>query len=654
MSKPGRPGFKAAVLVTLIIGSLATTLFAGEADYQEPPLTQTERQHWSFKPILRPKLPELADAKGWCRGGIDRFILLQLDEKKSIPADEASRETLLRRLTFDLTGLPPTFSEMEAFTNDNEPDACERLVDRLLASPAYGERWGQHWLDLARFAETDGYEHDLVRKEAWRYRDWVVGALNADLPYDEFVRQQVAGDEEGDRGQGTGDKIESQASDFKSEISDGSKPKQTPLTRSSIPTMFCLSGPDMPDINSQEQRKHELLNEVAGTIGSVFMGLQIGCAQCHDHKYDPLSQADFYRLRAFFEPAVSLQKDVSVIALLTDDKFKSPARIWIRGDWQRPGMEVQPAMVRVLLPASGGREPPDTTSADIEPNQKNQGADAPRSPRTNLARWLTSPDHPLTSRVMVNRLWQHHFGKGIVESPSDFGVMGTAPSNPDQLDWLASELMSNGWSLKKLHRRMVCSATYRQASRRPRRLEGEAIRDAMLAASGQLDFRRGGPGVMPPLPEELTKTLLPNHWKASKNPADAVRRSIYIFARRNLRYPLFEAFDRPDPNASCPLRSRSTTATQSLLLFNSDFSLSCAKHLAAEILRDAPEGVTSRITATCRRIWGRSPSDSELKTLTAFLAQQEELLRKAASAPDAALVDLCLALFNTNEFLYLD
>ena len=639
--------------------AVCSLLTAGEpptstSDYQEPPVTDADRGHWSFQPVVPRNLPEVADAKMWCRSGLDRFVLLKHEEKKSIHGDEASRETLLRRLTFDLTGLPPTLSEMDAFTNDESPDACERLVDRLLASPSYGERWGQHWLDLARFAETDGYEHDLVRKEAWRYRDWVVGALNADLPYDEFVRQQVAGDELGSgvKGQAS-EEIPSQISNFKSEISDGSKQKQTPLTRSSIPTMFCLSGPDMPDINSQEQRKHELLNEVTGTIGSVFMGLQIGCAQCHDHKYDPLSQADFYRLRAFFEPAVSLQKDVSVTALHTDEKFKGPARLWIRGDWQRPGMEVQPAMVRVLLPASGGRQPPDTTSSENKP--KNQGADAPRSPRTELARWLTSQDHPLTSRVMVNRLWQHHFGKGIVESPSDFGVMGTAPSNPELLDWLASELMTSGWSLKKLHRQMVCSATYRQASRKPRRLEGEAIRDAMLAASGQLDFRRGGPGVMPPLPEELTKTLLPNQWKASENPADAVCRSVYIFARRNLRYPLFEAFDRPDPNASCPLRSRSTTAPQSLLLFNSEFSLSCAKHLATEVLRDAPEGVpAARVTSVCLHTWGRSPSESELKTLTAFLARQEELLRKEGSPPDAALVDLCLALFNTNEFLYLD
>ncbi|MGI8981980.1 MAG: DUF1549 and DUF1553 domain-containing protein [Pirellulaceae bacterium] len=615
---------------------------AADTDYQEPPIAETDRQHWSFQPIVRPKLPEVAGAKGWCRGGIDRFILAKLEAKKMTPGNEAGRETLLRRLTFDLTGLPPTLEEIEAFTNDQHPDAYERLVDRLLASPSYGERWGQHWLDLARFAETDGYEHDLVRKEAWRYRDWVVGALNADMPYDEFVRQQVAGDEQGSgvRGQESED-IGSQLEEFKSEISDGNKPKQIPLTRNSIPTMFCLSGPDMPDINSQEQRKHELLNEVAGTIGSVFMGLQLGCAQCHDHKYDPLSQADFYRLRAFFEPAVSLQKDVSVIALHNDAKFKGPARLWIRGDWQRPGMELQPAFVRVLLPA------------------KNQGADArdsetPRSPRTGLARWLTSPDHPLTSRVMVNRLWQHHFGKRIVETPSDFGVMGTAPSHPELLDWLASELMTNGWGLKKLHRQMVCSAAYRQASRKPWRLEGEAIRDAMLAASGQLDFRRGGPGVMPPLPEELTKTLLPSQWKASENPAAAARRSIYIFARRNLRYPLFEAFDRPDPNASCPSRSRSTTAPQSLLLFNSEFSLSCARHLAAEVLRDSPTDSSARIIAACRRTWGRSPSQVELKTLTDFLSRQEELLHREGSAPDAALVQLCLALFNTNEFLYLD
>ncbi|MCE9528281.1 MAG: DUF1553 domain-containing protein, partial [Planctomycetales bacterium] len=222
------------------------------------------------------------------------------------------------------------------------------------------------------------------------------------------------------------------------------------------------------------------------------------------------------------------------------------------------------------------------------------------------------------------------------------------------LDWLASELMTNDWSLKKLHRQIVCSSNYRQASRKPRRLEGEAIRDAMLAASGQLDFRRGGPGVMPPLPEELTKTLLPNQWKASENPADAARRSIYIFARRNLRYPLFEAFDRPDPNASCPNRSRSTTAPQSLLLFNSEFSLFCAKQLAAEVSQVEPLNVSAHITAACRRTWGRVPTEQERKTLLDFLSRQEELLRRDGRPGDNALVDLCLALFNSNEFLYLD
>lgn len=606
------------------------------SDYQEPPITETDRQHWSFQPVVRVKLPEVVDARSWCRNGIDRFILARLEEKELAPRDEAAKQILLRRLTFDLTALPPTLEEIEAFTNDKQPDAYERLVDRLLASPGYGERWGQHWLDLARFAETDGYEHDLVRKEAWRYRDWVIAALNADMPYDEFVRRQVAGDE----GQESGvrdqesEEIQSQISDFKSEISDGAKPKHEPLTRKSIPTMFCLSGPDMADINSQEQRKHELLNEVTASVGSVFMGLQFGCAQCHDHKYDPLSQADFYRLRAFFEPAVSLQKDVSVTALKNDGKFKSPARLWIRGDWQRPGMELQPAMVRVLC------------DADVKIDHV--------ANRSDLARWLTSPGHPLTSRVMANRVWQHHFGRGIVETPSDFGIMGSSPSHPELLDWLASELVGQGWSLKKLHRQILFSAAYRQSSRKPHRLEGEALRDAMLASCGQLDFRRGGPGVMPPLPEELTKTLLPGQWKASSNPADSVRRSIYIFARRNLRYPLFEAFDRPDANASCPERSRSTTAPQSLLLFNSEFSLTCARGLAGEVLRVAPADDSSRITAACRRVWGRSPTEHELKTFAAFLTRQEALVRRDGAASDAALVDLCLALFNTNEFLYLD
>ena len=323
----------------------------------------------------------------------------------------------------------------------------------------------------------------------------------------------------------------------------------------------------MPDINDQVERRHNLLNEVTATVGSALLGLQMGCAQCHDHKYDPISQADFYRLRAVFESAVPpLKRDVPVNTL-AEQKNAEPARFWIRGDHRRPGVELQPGFPRIAA------QPTSTA-----------GRASSGTPRSQLAAWLVADENPLTSRVMVNRLWQHHFGRGIFDTPSDVGVINAGPTHPELLDWLAAELREGGWGLKRMQRRMVNSASYRQAAA-PRRLDGEAIRDAMLSSAGLLVSDYGGPGVMPPLPPELTGTLLKGQWIESPEEADHYRRSLYIFARRNLRYPIFEAFDRPDANASCAVRGRSTTAPQSLLLFNSEFSLLAARHLAGRVLK---------------------------------------------------------------------
>ena len=283
----------------------------------EIPLTESDRDHWAFQPIQKPGLPEVKRSN-WTRTPIDRFILAKLEAEGLQPAPDAERVTLIRRVYFDVIGLPPTPAEVDQFLADQSDDAYERLVDRLLASPRYGERWAQHWLDLARFAETDGYEHDKLRPDAWKYRDWVIKALNADMPYDQFVRWQLAGDV----------------------IAPDNPDARTA-------TAFCLSGPDMPDINSQEERRHTLLNEMTSTVGSVFMALQVGCAQCHDHKYDPISTFDFYRLRAFFEPAVQPVKNRSVTTLAATDKKRKPSHVMLRGDWRRPGPQVKPAFLRI-------------------------------------------------------------------------------------------------------------------------------------------------------------------------------------------------------------------------------------------------------------------------------------------------------------------
>ncbi|MDZ4688016.1 MAG: DUF1549 and DUF1553 domain-containing protein, partial [Planctomycetaceae bacterium] len=586
------------VVIAAALGGQAL-LFADEV--VERALDPSDREHWSFQPVRRPEIRRI-DGAATAVHPIDAFLEVRMRDAGLAAVGTADRATLLRRLCFDLTGLPPTIEQQDAFLADASNEAYDRLIDRLLASPAYGERWAQHWLDLARFAETDGFEHDKVRPEAWRYRDWVIRAFNDDLPYDEFVRRQIAGDE--------------------------LHPDNADAV---IATGFLLCGPDMPDINDQDERRHTVLNELTGTVGAVFLGLPLGCAQCHDHKTDPVSQHDFYRLRAFFEsgdvfkdhplpvkqpppsPEVATLREQrqqledlarqrikdqnpdqqpsaeDITAALTETERaerksidaklsklpkpppipqarvfwpgkERPAHLAIRGDFRRKGPTVEPAFLKVLETASSDR----------------------KLSRADLAQWLTRPDHPLAMRVIVNRLWQFHFGEGLVRSPSDFGLGGAEPSHPELLDWLATELPRRGWSLKEMHRLIVTSAAYRRAARpgstesdrtawralvaadpdnrlwgrmSPRRLDGEAIRDAMLSISGELSERRNGPGVRPPLPTELVSTLLKGQWDVSPNEEDHRRRSVYLFVRRNLRYPLFEVFDRPDTNASCDQRT---------------------------------------------------------------------------------------------------
>lgn len=611
------------------------------AERIEAPILASDRDHWAYQPLLVPQ-PPLNAQDDWSRTDLDRFVIRELLARKLRPAPEANRATLLRRLHFDLTGLPPTAEEVDRFLHDASPDAYERLVDRLLASPEYGQRWAQHWLDLARFAETDGFEHDKSRPEAWRYRQWVIDALNRDLPYDEFVRLQIAGD-------------------------------LTGLPADRIATTFCLAGPDMPDLNEQELRRHDKLNEITSTVGEVLLGLQLQCAQCHDHKYDPISQADFYRLRAVFEPAIPLLKrDIAVTEFASGAGGVTP-RFYHRGELDQPGPEVRPRPPRIAV----GDEGPE--SFDVG------------NARAALAAWLTNAANPLVARVMANRIWQHHFGRGLAGNPNDFGLIADGPSDPALLDHLACRLRDGGWSMKGLHREIVLSATFRQAgdvrsddspptawlehnrrhdpdnvhySRYPRRrLEGEAIRDTLLFVSGELDHRVGGPGVMPPLPAELVDTLLKGQWTTSPDAADHARRSVYLFARRNLRYPLFEAFDRPDAGAVCGRRNPSTTPTQALMMLNSEFSFTTALGLRDRLLReaDSPRGAKAAATESgetspdrrClverlyRLAYSRPASVTESGRAVAFLGTTPDTLNDR-------LLTLCIAMLNSNELLYVD
>jgi hypothetical protein len=704
----------------------------------ERPISAEERDQWAYKPVAN-VAPPRSPVSPWNEHPVDCFLSSAMDAAGVSPLPAAGKQTLLRRLSFDLTGLPPSIDQVREFLHDDAPDAYERLVDRLLASSAYGERYAQHWLDLARFAETDGYEHDLLRPNAWRYRDWVIEAINADMPYDEFVRCQIAGD-----------------------LLRPGDPK------AAIATGFLLCGPDMPDLNLQDERRHVVLNEITSTVGSVLLALQFGCAQCHDHKFDPIRQHDFYRLRAFFESAEIFRDhpvptavelaareaaeaavdpkfklagearhtledagrarfreqnpDVppsikQVLAELTEEEReqhaaalkelkqaprlpelplgrvvregkRTPAHLYLRGDFRQPAGELACAFPGVLM--DGG---------DVERKESQE-----INPRVALAQWLTQAEHPLTSRVIVNRIWQWHFGAPLASNPSDFGVMGTEPAHPQLLDWLARRFVADGWSLKKMHRLLVTSQAYRAASapfdrswnevemararetfersqaadphnallwrRTAVRLDGEAIRDAMLAAGGRLSSRRGGPGVRPPLAAEVSGTLLKDQWIVTPDEEDHRRHSVYLFVRRNLRYPLFDVFDRPDTNASCPRRHESTTATQSLALFNSQFSLESARELTGVILRSGAESGAGQIEAAYTRTLSRWPTTEEARQGVQFVEQQaeqlrgegrkiESLTRLSGEAPAdpyraAALVDFCLALLNANEFVYVD
>ncbi len=563
----------------------------------EPPVTEKERAHWAYQP-LRPGA-----------GGIDALIDAKLREqglRRSEPADAA---TLIRRATFTLTGLPPTPEEVTAFETAfaNDADAAyEALLDRLLASPAYGEHWAQWWLDLARFAETDGFEHDKERSRAWQYRDWVIAALNRDLPFDAFARQQVAGDL----------------------LPDGE----------AVATGFLFSGPDMPDLNLQDERRHVVLNEITSTVGSVFLGLTAGCAQCHDHAYDAISQADFYRLRAFFNDTVVTKRDRPLGPEVRVFKDNVPvSAVYVRGDFRRPGPKVTSGFPRVL--GDLGLTPVD---------------------RAALARWLTSADNALFLRATVNRVWQQHFGRPLAATPGDLGVQGPPPTHPELLDWLAAELPRQSWSLKRLHKTLLLSATYRQASAAPevdeaqvawyaalprRRLSGEMLRDTLLSLAGRLNPKAGGPSVRLPLPAEVGQTLLSKHDGVTEDTTEHDRRSIYAFARRNARHPLLDLFDRPDALLSCARRETSTTAPQALLLMNSEFARGTAARIAQRALHESDDDPAAAVALLFRLCYARLPREDERTLIESFTAGRPEL---------EALSEMALGLINSNEFIWID
>jgi hypothetical protein len=648
--------------------------------------------------------------------------------------------------------------------SDGRPDAYERLVDRLLGSPRYGERWAQHWLDVARYAESNGYEGDAERTQAWRYRDWVVGALNADLPYDRFLTKQLAGDL---LARGRAD-----AADLL------------------VAAGFNRCGPIHQvsgNVDPLESR-HELLNEMTSGVGAVFLGLTMGCARCHDHKFDPISQKDYYRLEAFFSAAqpreaelgsalvaadytrrmailqaklAPLHGQVAAIeapyrkklraaklaklephfraALAVDPSKRSPeqeklagqAKTLINITWDEVVASLTPAdrerraeLRHQIHQQTAGFPPPPPRAwtlaegkgplashvlrrgnihrrgPSVEPGFPEVFGTAKPVPndRAGLAAWLTRRDHPLTARVIVNRLWQHHMGHGLVRTPNDFGIRGDRPSHPELLDWLAVELIESGWSLKHIHRLIVLSATYRQSSQdskglsspahridpnnrllsrmNRRRLQGEALRDAVLAVSGDLTGWLGGPMVRVPLEPEVYDLIFTEGepdglWPITPDRRQHTRRSLYLFNKRNVRLPLLEALDQPDTLISCPVRPVSTFAPQALILLNGPFMQSQARALACRLWRESGSEAAAQIDHAYRLALGRPPRQAEVTMALAFLDEQADLLRHrlrarrtvvipeglpsgAEPARAAALADFCLALLNRNAFVHID
>jgi mono/diheme cytochrome c family protein len=580
----------------------------------------TGRSHWAFKAPQRPPVPAVKNAQ-WPRNPIDHFVLARLELENLLPSPEADRVTLVRRVYLDLWGLPPAPQDVEAFLADTRPDAYERLVDRLLASPHYGERWGRHWLDLARYADTNGFSIDGAR-QMWMYRDWVVDAFNRDMPFDQFIIEQMAGD-----------------------LLPGATLSQKIATGFHRNTLLNEEGGI--DV---EQFRVEAVADRVNTVGVVFLGLTMGCARCHDHKFDPISQREYYQLFAFLnnqsEPTLPVPgpDGAAVGKMGGKGKGKGPTAlvleelprprvttIHLGGDFTRKGDVVQPGVPAVLHPfAAAG--PPN---------------------RLDLARWLVDPKNPLLGRVTVNRLWQHYFGKGLVETENDFGTQGLLPSHPELLDWLATAFTAapRAWSLKALHRLIVTSATYRQASRvRPDlaerdpdnrllarqvrlRLDAEIIRDSALAVSGLLSHKCGGPSVYPPQPGGIYQfTQVASAWPTSSGD-DRFRRGIYTFFKRSAPYPALLVFDAPDGNSACTCRLRSNTPLQALALLNDQAFLEMARGLAQRVLAHGPSSDHERLRFAFRLCLARDPSAAEAAILTKYLEQQLDEFR---AAPDDA------------------
>ena len=758
-------------------------------------ITGQERQFWAFQPIKRPPVPSWSPADG-VRNSIDVFILEELRKQKLQFAPEADKPTLIRRAYFDLLGLPPTPEAVDEFVADTSPDAYERLIDRLLENTAYGERWARHWLDVAGYADSNGYaEADSVRPHAWRYRDYVIRSLNGDRSWKDFIVEQLAGDEL------AGVAHEDAAS----------KAADSRVQELVIATGFLRMAPDgtADEVPNKNEARNQVVAETIKIVSSSLLGMTVGCAQCHDHRYEPISHVDYHRMRAIFEPALDwknwrtpaqrqislytaedrakaeeiekqarvideaanqmrkdfleevfqkelgkLQEDIretvkearntkrdkrtpEQVALLkkypsadvqgaldlydpeknkkvlakqeeasklrgtkptepfihglTEMAGKAPDTfLFARGDHEQPKDKVEPAEIEILRAAMLAWRP-DPGFTNKPPNLRSSGR------RLDYARWLTSGRHPLVARVLVNRFWMHHFGRGLVNTPGDFGQQGERPTHPELLDWLASEFMAGGWKLKPFHKMIMTSRVYRQSAHNDlatqadpenrffarmklQRFESEMLRDAVLAVSGKLNAEQFGAPV--PIANDEAGRIVTGRQKNNGNGdpvlvdpigESAFRRSVYVQVRRTQPLTVLDAFDAPIMTPNCEARNVSTVAPQSLTMLNDSFIAEQSKYFADRLFSEFPGDARAQVTRGWRLVYGVSPRAEELTRSLVYLAEQTEAIRaQIATHPKKpqkkddkspppepepqklALASFCQALISANRFLYVE
>ena len=593
-----------------------------------------EKTLWSLNKISLVE-PPVIKADTWSRNEIDKFILQKLRSVGIEPNPAADKLTTIRRVSFDLLGLAPTREEIQKFEADKSGNSYEKLLDSLLANPHYGERWGRHWLDVARFGESHGYESDNERPHAWTYRDAVIKALNQNLPFDEFVKWQVAG--------------------------DILRPEDSLAVSL---TGFLSAGSTVTNVDGVDREKanYDKMDDIVSATGSAFLGLTVGCARCHNHKYDPISQEDYYKMVGFFLPGREGDRELEigkpgskVKAMVWNGGKKRSNPILKRGDVEQKGEDVGVGVLTALSDNNGDA----SEWLNEEALKKGDGRDA-------LAHWLTDSDKGaghLLARVIVNRLWQHHFGVGLVKTSNNFGQVGEKPTHPELLDWLAKELINKDWKIKSIHKLIMKSSTYMQTvkwdqpryeidpenklfwRKEPRRLEGEIIRDSIMNTAGTLNRKMFGPSVKPWVSKDAINTGSTNKWPVNvKDGPDTWRRSIYVFMRRSMRVPFFEVFDVPDGMQSRGVRELTTVPTQALMLMNNQFVRDQAAHFANRIRKAVGNDNLKHIVEEA--YWlalSRSPTNEELSSSVELLSTEGQ-----------SLENFCHILFTLNEFCYVD